>query len=171
MPEVDKFFKKFDVNLWSYEEFQKFKTAEKSNKNVWINSLKAIIKKDNNYPVRCRKKANYILNNHSSVIVVIPSKQSTTIFKIWSNLRKKIVNDRNLLKNNEIHFLSNLFPPASVELDEEVNEYLDNIFSIFKSKETFNSENIFEEVEKKRKLVNLGIKTFKERQITFIFDT
>ncbi|CAG8610656.1 2690_t:CDS:2, partial [Dentiscutata heterogama] len=32
----------------------------------------------------------------------------------------------NLLKNNEIHFLSNLFPPANVELDEEVNEYLDN---------------------------------------------
>ncbi|RIB13778.1 hypothetical protein C2G38_2040693 [Gigaspora rosea] len=78
---------------------------------------------------------------------------------------------KNLLKNNEIHFLSNLFPPAKVELDEEVNEYLDNIFSIFKSKETFNAENIFEEVEQKRKLVNLGIKTLKERQITFIFDT
>ncbi|CAG8772679.1 24711_t:CDS:2, partial [Dentiscutata erythropus] len=58
----------------------------------------------------------------------------------------------NLLKNNEINFLSNLFPPANVELDEEVNEYLDNIFSIFKSKETLNAENIFEEVEQEWKL-------------------
>ncbi|CAG8658877.1 1934_t:CDS:2, partial [Dentiscutata heterogama] len=79
----------------------------------------------------------HILNDYFSVTVVIPSKQSTIIFNLWSSLRKKTEND------------SNLFPPANVELDEEINKYLDNIFSIFKSKETLNAENIFEEVELK----------------------
>ncbi|CAG8532807.1 3382_t:CDS:2 [Scutellospora calospora] len=51
-------------------------------------------------------------------------------------------------------FLRNLFPPAKVELDEEIP----------------NAENIFKEVEQKRKLINLGIEALKERQITFIFD-
>ncbi|CAG8828349.1 16_t:CDS:2, partial [Dentiscutata erythropus] len=96
--------------------------------------------KDKNYSVRCRKKVSHILNDYFSVTVVILSKQSTIIFNLWSSLRKKTEND------------SNLFPPANIELDEEVNEYLDNIFSIFKSKETLNAENIFEEVELKQKL-------------------
>ncbi|RIB00581.1 hypothetical protein C2G38_2051537 [Gigaspora rosea] len=183
MPEVNDYFKKFNVNDWSYDEFLNYLTAEKCNKDIWIKFLEAI-SKNKNYPVRCREKVSHILNDYFSVTVVIPSKQSTIIFNLWSSLRKKKENDRfikdyildinrlnNLLKNNEIHFLSNLFPLANVELDEEVNEYLDNIFSIFKSKETLNAENIFKEVELKRKLVNLGIKTLKERQITFIFDT
>ncbi|CAG8532214.1 10681_t:CDS:2, partial [Scutellospora calospora] len=76
----------------------------------------------------------------------------------------------NLLQKNETQFLRNLFPPAKVELDKDINGYLDNIFSIFNSKEILNAENIFKEVEQKRKLVNLGIETLKERQITFIFD-
>ncbi|CAG8508996.1 1475_t:CDS:2 [Racocetra fulgida] len=71
----------------------------------------------------------------------------------------------NLLQKNETHFLRNLFPPANVEVDEEINGYLDNIISIFKDEEKS------KEVEQKQKLVNLGIKTFKECQITFIFDT
>ncbi|CAG8824147.1 44777_t:CDS:2, partial [Gigaspora margarita] len=164
MPEVNEYFKKYNVNDWSYNEFLNFLTAEKCNEDIWIKSLKAI-SKNNTYPVRCSKKASHILNEYFSVAVVIPSKQSTIIFNLWSSLHKKTENDRfikdyildinrlnNLLKNNEIHFLSNLFPPANVELDEEINECLDNIFSIFKSKEALNAENIFEEVEQKRKL-------------------
>ncbi|CAG8587007.1 22892_t:CDS:2 [Cetraspora pellucida] len=181
MPETNEYFEKFDVNDWSYDGFQTFLTAEKCSETIWTSSLRAISQNDN-YPVRCRKKASHILNNYS-VIVGIPSKQSTAIFKLWDSLRKKVEDDRfikeyildinqlsNILQKNEIQFLSNLFPPANVELDEEVNGCLDNIFSIFNSKETLNAESIFEEVEQKRKLVNLGIKTLKERQITFIFD-
>ncbi|CAG8570614.1 2564_t:CDS:2, partial [Scutellospora calospora] len=89
------------------------------------------ISESNKYPVRCRKKANHILNDYSPVIVVIPSKQSNTIFNIWNRLRKKTENNSNLLQKNETQFLRNLFPPAKVELDEDINGYLDNIFSIF----------------------------------------
>ncbi|CAG8734807.1 22987_t:CDS:2, partial [Cetraspora pellucida] len=155
MPEVDEYF----VNDWSYDGFQTFLTAKKCSEIIWINSLKAI-SKNNNYP------------------------QSIAIFNLWSSLHKRMKNDRfnneyildinrlsNLLQKTEIHFLSNLFSPANVELDREVNEYLNNIFSIFKSKETFNAESIFEEVEQKRKLTNLGIKTSQECRITFIFIT
>lgn len=41
----------------------------------------------------------------------------------------------NSLQKNETHFLRNLFPPVNIEVDEEVNGYLDNIFSIFKGEE------------------------------------
>ncbi|CAG8723659.1 5088_t:CDS:2, partial [Racocetra fulgida] len=41
----------------------------------------------------------------------------------------------NSLQKNETHFLRNLFPPVNIEVDEEVNRYLDNIFSIFKGEE------------------------------------
>ncbi|CAG8813165.1 19449_t:CDS:2, partial [Cetraspora pellucida] len=120
MSEADEYFENFDANYWSYDGFQKFLTAKKFSETIWINSLKAI-SNDNNYPVRCRKKAKHFLNNYSSVIFVIPSKQSTAIFNLW-------------------------------KLDEEVNENLDNIFSILKSKETLNAENIFEELEQNQKL-------------------
>ncbi|CAG8735712.1 17947_t:CDS:2, partial [Cetraspora pellucida] len=180
MPEANEYFENFDVNDWSYDGFQTFMTAEKCSETIWINSLRAISQSDN-FPVRCRRKASHILNSYS-VTVVIPSKQSTAIFKLWYSLRKKVEDDRfikeyildinrlsNLLQKNEIRFLCNLFPPVNVELDKEVNEHLDDIFSIFNSKETLNAESIFEEVEQKRKLANLGIKTSKECQITFIF--
>ncbi|CAG8521564.1 25956_t:CDS:2 [Dentiscutata erythropus] len=82
--------------------------------------------------------------------------------KIWINCLKAISKNNkyadhildinrlsNLLQKNETQFLRNLFPPANI----------------------LNAENIFKEVEQKWKLVNLGIETLKERQITFIFDT
>lgn len=93
MPEVDDYFREVDVNKWSYDGFLKFLTTEKCSEEIWISSLRAI-SKNKKYPVRCRKKANHILNDYSSVIVFIPSKQSTTIFNIWNRLRKKTENDR-----------------------------------------------------------------------------
>ncbi|CAG8532828.1 3383_t:CDS:1, partial [Scutellospora calospora] len=81
MPEVDDYFKEFNINDWSYDGFLKFLTIEKCREEIWIDSLIAI-SKNNKYPVRCRKKANHISNDYSPVIVVIPSKQSIIIFNI-----------------------------------------------------------------------------------------
>ncbi|CAG8754873.1 4992_t:CDS:1, partial [Dentiscutata erythropus] len=52
MPEVNDYFKKFNVNYWSYDEFLKYLTAEKCNEDIWIKSLEAI-SKDKNCLVRC----------------------------------------------------------------------------------------------------------------------
>ncbi|CAG8855127.1 11896_t:CDS:2, partial [Gigaspora margarita] len=142
---VNEYFKKYNVNDWSYNEFLNFLIAEKYNKDIWIKSLKAITK---HYYLQFMEQLTFIKDYILDINRL-----------------------NNLMKNSEIYFLSNLFPPANVELDEEINECLDNIFSIFKSKETLNAENIFEEVKQKWKLVNLRIKTLKEHQITFIFDT
>ncbi|CAG8518325.1 5392_t:CDS:2 [Scutellospora calospora] len=95
MPEVDDYFKEFNVNNWSYDGFFKFLTTENSfrrqrtfsgyslasqllahqpgkkksftqNQDNDKHSLTAI-SESNKYPVRCRKKANHILNDYSPV--------------------------------------------------------------------------------------------------------
>ncbi|RIB03406.1 hypothetical protein C2G38_2049295 [Gigaspora rosea] len=191
LEKIHSYFSNTDVNIWCRDGF----VANGGTVKQWFPSLKKIDKGE--FPQKIHEKAQSLLkgkdldiNSSNSVPVVIsPPPVKVSVTNIWNRLYKKYKDNPKyksirdhildldqmkhdkLISGEELKYLQESFPIISLTFDEEISSCMDNVFSIFRESESFNAAELYKETEEKRKTMNLGISTLKERQITYIIDT
>ncbi|CAG8846504.1 26276_t:CDS:2, partial [Racocetra persica] len=79
--------------------------------------------------------------------------------------------EANLISMEEFNRLKSHFPSMNLYVEPVILNYINDIFDVFKNRETYDTAEIYREIEDKRFSKKLGIKTLKDRQITYIYDT